>query len=44
MNVLVNDDSCPSGRIKQVTGGSVKYGIDRKYACIPRPANLSNPI
>ncbi len=34
--VLVDDGSCPTGQMKEVTGGNGQ-GIPRKYACVPAP-------
>ncbi|MCV9998606.1 hypothetical protein OE766_10130 [Pararhizobium sp. YC-54] len=38
IKVLVDDNSCGPGKIKQVTGGSKRLGLDRKYACISKPS------
>jgi hypothetical protein len=34
--VLVDDGTCPTGQIKQITGGDNGRGIPRARACIPR--------
>ncbi|WP_407146558.1 DUF6719 family protein [Bradyrhizobium sp. ORS 86] len=37
--VLVDDGSCPSGQIKQVTGAQLKEtGVVRTRTCVPRLA------
>jgi class 3 adenylate cyclase len=35
--VLVNDGSCPTGQIKEVTGGNNNINIPRSNRCIDRP-------
>lgn len=34
--VLVDDGTCPSGQIKEITGGNTRHAIPRKKKCIPR--------
>ncbi|MGH6805922.1 MAG: DUF6719 family protein [Ensifer adhaerens] len=36
VKVLVDDGTCPTGQIKQITGGNNAAGISRKRECIPR--------
>ena len=38
--VLVDDGSCPSGQIKELTGGSSAQGFGRKRRCIGRPSAI----
>ena len=35
--VLVNDGLCPTGYLKEVTGGSDSQGIPRRTRCVPIP-------
>jgi hypothetical protein len=35
--VLVDDGSCPAGKIKKVVGGDVSIGQARLRSCVPRP-------
>jgi Family of unknown function (DUF6719) len=35
--VLVDDGSCPAGKIKKVVGGDVTIGQARIRSCVPRP-------
>ena len=35
--VLIDDGSCPAGKIKQVVGGNVSLGQARARSCVPRP-------
>ena len=35
--VLVDVDSCPAGKIKQVVGGNTTIGQARARSCVPRP-------
>ena len=35
--VLVDDGSCPAGKIKKVVGGDVTIGQARLRSCVPRP-------
>ena len=35
--VLIDDGSCPAGKIKQVIGGNVTIGQARIRSCVPRP-------
>ncbi len=36
--VFVNDGSCPTGQIKEVTGAKLSAsGVVRRIACVPRP-------
>ena len=35
--VLVDDGSCPAGKIKQVVGGNTTIGQARARSCVPRP-------
>ena len=34
---LVDDGTCPAGKIKQVIGGNVATGQPRIRSCVPRP-------
>ena len=36
ISVLVDDGTCPSGQIKQVTGGDTKRGVPRVRRCVRR--------
>jgi len=36
-SVLVDDGTCPSGKIKQVIGGNMVLGVARKRSCVARP-------
>lgn len=36
ISVLVDDGTCPAGRIKQVTGGDTKRGVPRTRHCVAR--------
>ena len=35
--VLIDDGSCPAGKIKQVVGGNTTIGQARLRSCVPRP-------
>lgn len=35
--LLVDDGSCPAGKIKKVVGGDVSIGQARLRSCVPRP-------
>jgi hypothetical protein len=35
--VLIDDGSCPAGKIKQVVGGNTTIGQARMRSCVPRP-------
>jgi hypothetical protein len=35
--VYVDDGTCPSGEIKEITGGSLRRSIPRKVRCVKRP-------
>ena len=35
--VHVDDGTCPSGEIKEITGGSQEKAIPRKVHCVKRP-------
>ena len=35
--VLVDDGSCPTGQIKQLTGGNMQLSIPRQSECINQP-------
>jgi hypothetical protein len=35
--VFVDDGTCPSGEVKEITGGSLEKSIPRKVRCIKRP-------
>jgi hypothetical protein len=35
--VLIDDGTCPTGRLKQVVGGNVTTGQARLRSCVPRP-------
>jgi hypothetical protein len=35
--VLIDDGTCPSGKLKQVVGGNVATGQPRLRSCVPRP-------
>src|SRR5205085_12070031 len=35
--VLIDDGTCPVGRLKQVVGGNVTTGQPRLRSCVPRP-------
>jgi len=35
--VYVDDGTCPSGEVKEITGGSLQKGISRKVRCVKRP-------
>jgi hypothetical protein len=37
--VLVDDDTCPKGEIKEITGGSQEKGVRRSVRCIKRPGS-----
>ena len=37
MVVYVDDDSCPKGEIKKLTGGSVAANVPRDVRCVKRP-------
>ncbi len=36
--VLVDDGTCPTGEVKEITGGSSEKAIPRKIRCVKRPA------
>jgi hypothetical protein len=35
--VYVDDGTCPSGEVKEITGGSLQRSIPRKVRCVKRP-------
>jgi hypothetical protein len=35
--VLIDDGTCPAGKLKQVIGGNVTTGQPRLRSCVPRP-------
>jgi hypothetical protein len=35
--VYIDDGTCPSGEIKEMTGGSLAKSIPRKVRCVKRP-------
>jgi hypothetical protein len=35
--VLIDDGTCPTGKLKQVVGGNVTTGQPRLRSCVPRP-------
>jgi hypothetical protein len=35
--VYVDDGTCPSGEVKEITGGSNQRNIPRKVRCVKRP-------
>jgi hypothetical protein len=35
--VYVDDGTCPSGEVKEITGGSQEKSIARKVRCVKRP-------
>ena len=35
--VYVDDGTCPSGEVKEITGGSLQRSILRKVRCVKRP-------
>jgi hypothetical protein len=35
--VYVDDGACPSGELKEITGGSLEKSIPRKVRCVKRP-------
>jgi uncharacterized caspase-like protein len=36
-SVLIDDGTCPRGKIKQVIGGNIVLGVARKRSCVARP-------
>jgi len=35
--VYVDDGTCPSGEVKEITGGSLQRNIPRQVRCVKRP-------
>ena len=35
--VYVDDGTCPSGQVKEITGGSQTRSVPRKVRCVKRP-------
>ena len=35
--VYVDDGTCPSGQVKEITGGDQRKSIPRKVRCVKRP-------